>query len=225
MKISNDTLSLLKWMTTLNGGIRIDPGTKIYSKSATGSMLAYAEVKEDFPHAFCTANLQKFLATVSLFDDPEFEFYDKHVVISSTNGKNKSIFYQSKESCVQQPNKTPKPQTEISMEFHLKSDDLQKVFKAASVMNVPEVCFRASGGLITFSALNKAEESTDTYDTIIGECNPDIDLIYYFKKNYFKILTDFSYDVEIYSTGLSKFSATDSPFNRLDVYAVTLQSE
>ena len=223
MKISDNTLNILKWMTTINGGIKIDAGNKIFSKSITNAMVAYVEVDEEFPYAFVTANLQKFLSTVGLFDDPEFEFTEKYVVISSTNGKNKSRFYLSDPSCVNdQTNRLPKPQNEVALSFHIKSDDLQKIFKAASVMNVSELCIRAHEGMIKVSCLKKDEDTTNSFDIIVGECDPELEQTFYFKKNYFKINTEFSYDAEIYSTGLSKFSATDSPFKQFDVYAVTL---
>ena len=221
MQICNNTLMILKWMSTINGGIKVDPGNKLYSKSDIGSMCAVVEVDETFPCAFVTSNLQKFLATVSLFDEPEFEFDDECVRVSSINGKNRMKFYQSQPSVVNQNNKIPRPQTDISLQLHLKSEDLQKIFKAASVMNVADICIRAYGGIITISSLNKNETTTDMMEIIIGECDPELEVTYFFKRSYLKLLTEFSYNVEIYSSGLSKFSATDSPFKQFDIYVVT----
>lgn len=222
MKICNNTLMILKWLSTLNGGIDIEPGNKLYSRSAIGSLCTVVEVEENFTSPFITSDLQRFLATVSLFDEPDFEFDDKSVQVMATNGKSKMTFYQAKKAVVNQPNKVPEPRTNISIKFHLKAEDFQKIFKAASVMNVSDIAVKASNGVITISALNTNTDTTDSMDIIIGEVDdPDFIAVHYFKKSYLKLLTEFSYDVEIYKDGLSKWMAVDSPFKQLDVYVVT----
>ena len=133
MKISTNTLNILKWLSTINSGIKIDVGNKLYSKFEANSMCAMVEVEETFPNQFITANLSKFLALVDLFEDPDFEFTDEYVKISSPNGKNKTHYYQSRPELVTQPNKIPKVQTEIALSFSLSSENLKKIFKACSV--------------------------------------------------------------------------------------------
>lgn len=221
MKISENTLQILKWLSTINSGIKIDVGNKLYSKFEANSMCAMVEVEENFPHEFITANLSKFLAIIDLFEEPDFEFSDEYVLISSNNGKNKVMFYQSRPELVNQPNKVPRVQTEVALEFKLTSDNLKKLFKACSVMNVSDIRLTAKNGIITMSVMNKAVKTGDTFDVIIGECNPDLDLTYFYKKQNLKLIADYSYDVEVYPVGLTKFSCSDSPFKILDVYSVT----
>lgn len=221
MKLSNNTLSVLKWMSTINGGIKIDPGNELYSKSF--GTCVYVQIDEEFPSPFVTTNLQKFLATANLFDEPNFEFSDKSVVISSANGKNVSVFYQSEPACVLQPNRVPKqlPPENIALQFHIKSDDLQKIFKAATVMGAPDIRLKAKDGLIKISCLNKEIDTTDTFDVVIGECDQTQDNEFYFKRNEFKILVEFSYDVVVFDVGFAKFSAIDSPFKQFEIYSST----
>ena len=52
MKISNDTLTILKWLSTINSGIKIDVGNKLFSKFEANSMVAMVEVEEVFPQQF-----------------------------------------------------------------------------------------------------------------------------------------------------------------------------
>ena len=221
MKISTNTLNILKWLSTINSGIKIDVGNKLYSKFEANSMCAMVEVEETFPHQFITANLSKFLAIVELFEDPDFEFTDEYVKISSSNGRNKVLYYQSRPELVTQPNKVPKVQTDISLSFHLSSENLKKLFKACSVMNVSDIKLTAKDGNITMSILNKSVKTGDTFDVVIGECDANIDVSYFYKKQNLKLIADYSYDVEVYPVGLTKFSCPDSPFKTLDVYAVT----
>ena len=44
MKISNNTLNILKWLSTINSGIKIDVGNKLYSKFEANSMCAMVEI-------------------------------------------------------------------------------------------------------------------------------------------------------------------------------------
>ena len=136
MKISEETLKMLKWMTSVNGGIKIDPGNKLYSKSESQAMCCVCEVAEEFPKGFVTTNLAKFLSLVELIEDPEFEFDDKYVTVTSGDGKNKVRFFQSDPALVNQSNKIPKDQKDIAIQFRLKSEDLTKVYDAAKVLNV-----------------------------------------------------------------------------------------
>lgn len=221
MKISTNTLNILKWMSTINSGIKIDVGNKLYSKFEANSMCAMVEVEETFPQQFITANLSKFLASVDLFDDPDFEFTEEYVKISSTNGKNKALFFQSRPELVTQPNKVPKSQTDVALSFHLSSDNLKKIFKACSVMNVSDIKLTAKDGNVTMSVLNKSVKTGDTFDVIIGECAEDVNVSYFYKKQNIKLIPEYSYDVEVYPVGLTKFSCTDSPFKTFDVYSVT----
>ena len=221
MKISANTLSILKWLSTINSGIKIDVGNKLYSKFEANSMCAMVEVDETFPNQFITANLSKFLAIVELFDDPDFEFTDEYVKISSSNGKNKVLYYQSRPELVTQPNKVPKVQTDISLTFHLSSENLKKLFKACSVMNVSDIKLTARDGVITMSILNKSVKTGDTFDVVIGECDADVDVTYFYKKQDLKLISDYSYDVEVYPVGLTKFSGVNTPYKTLDVWSVT----
>lgn len=225
MKISANTLQILKWLSTINNGIKIDPGNKLYSKFEANSMCAMVEVEENFPQTFITANLPRFLAIVDLFDDPEFDFNDDSVIISSSNGKNKVHFYQSREELVTQPNKVPRVQTDISLSFHLSSENIKKIFRACSVMNVSDIKLEAKNGLIVISVMNKSVKTGDTFDITVDECDDSLNCTYYYKKQNLKLISDYAYDVEVYPVGLTKFSCQNSPFKTLDVYSVTVIPE
>ena len=136
MKISENTLKMLKWMTSVNGGIKIDEGNKLYSKSESQAMCCVCEVEETFPKAFVTTNLAKFLSLVELIEDPEFEFEDKYVTVTSGDGKNKVQFYLSDPALVNQSNKIPKDQKDVAIQFHLNSEDLTKVYDAACLIDL-----------------------------------------------------------------------------------------
>lgn len=100
MKISDETLKMLKWMASVNGGIKIDPGNELYSKAESQAMACKCKIAETFDKPFVTTNLAKFLSLVELVDNPDFEFNDDSVIITSGDGKNKVRFLQSNPALV-----------------------------------------------------------------------------------------------------------------------------
>ena len=86
MKISNDTLNILKNFSSINSNILIKPGNTIVTLSPMKNVMAKAVVNEDFDTQIAIWDLNKFLGTVSLYNDPNFEFNDDHVVISNNDG-------------------------------------------------------------------------------------------------------------------------------------------
>ena len=94
MKISNDTLAILKNFASINSNVLIKPGNMVKTISPVKNVLVESHVTEDFPVEFGVWDLNKFLATVNLFTDPIFNFEDKYVTISES-GKTNSLSRQA----------------------------------------------------------------------------------------------------------------------------------
>jgi hypothetical protein len=184
-------------------------------------MCCVCEVEETFPKAFVTTNLAKFLSLVELIEDPEFEFEDKYVTVTSGDGKNKVQFYLSDPALVNQSNKIPKDQKDVAIEFHLNSTDLTKVYDAAKVLNVSDITLNTKAGNIYMTISNRAVSNGDFINIKVGECDPDLEIEFYYRKQNLKLIPNYSYDVTVFSVGLTKFVATDADYNDYRVYVVT----
>lgn len=224
MKISTETLNILKLFSTINGGIKIDAGSEIFTKPETGTMVGHVKVSEEFPKTFITTDLQRFLATVSLFEEPEFEFSDEYVTISSSDGKSNTRFFYCNEALVRQPNKLPKPQPEVAISFELTKDAIQKLFKSLAVIGVNYVKVEAKEGKVIVSATEKNAVTANCFSIELCDCDPSVECVFFFKKNNLKVDTSYDYDVEISTTGLGKFVSKGSPFEELEFYIVTEQN-
>lgn len=224
MKISEATLKMLKWMATVNGGIKIDPGNKLYSKAESQAMACVCEVTENFEQAFVTTNLSKFLSLVELVDDPDFEFSEDSVIITSGDGKNKVRFLQSNPALVNQSNKVPKEQEEVALKFTLKSEDLQKVFNSAKVLCVSDITLHTKEGNIYMTVSNKSmNNSSDYVDIKVGDVeDTNLEVSFAFKKQNLKLIQEYNYEVTVYTVGLARFLADDNcGYTKFDVYVVT----
>ena len=69
MKLSNETLTVLKNFASINQGIQFKKGKQLRTMSGGKSVLARAEIKDEVPEDFCVYDLNQFLSVNSLFKD------------------------------------------------------------------------------------------------------------------------------------------------------------
>ena len=62
MNLSNDTLNVLKNFATINPNLVFKPGQKLKTISESKTILASAEIVEDFPTEFGVYDLNEFLS-------------------------------------------------------------------------------------------------------------------------------------------------------------------
>lgn len=96
MKISKKTIEILKNFSNINQSIFFSWGNIIATKDGGdgirseegGRILATATVEEDFPE-IGIHNLKQFINLLSLFDDPDIDFYDDKNYFTIHEGKKK----------------------------------------------------------------------------------------------------------------------------------------
>ena len=93
MKLSDNTLSLLKNFSTINQSILFKQGSKLRTISVMKNILAEATVDEELPKDFGIYDLNQFLNGLGLHQSPELDFEnDGHVVIKEGKMRSKYFF-------------------------------------------------------------------------------------------------------------------------------------
>jgi hypothetical protein len=137
MKISQQTLSILKNFATINGNILVRAGSNLSTISPQKNILANANVAESFPLEFAIYDLSQFLSAVSLFEDADFDFAEKYVTISSGRRSIK-YFYAEPSMILSAPEKKlVLPSTEV--DFVATAGNISEVLKASAVLQTPEI--------------------------------------------------------------------------------------
>ena len=161
MHISKETLSILKNFRDLNSNIYVVPGNTIKTITPAKNVMAWASVQEQFPVEFGIWDLTSFLGTVSLFDDPEFDFQDKYVTISG--GKSSRVkYYYSDPSLLTVPTKNvnmPDPVVVIDLE----EETFNELKKASSVLGLPDLSFVSNGSEVSAILSDKSNATNNTY--------------------------------------------------------------
>jgi len=201
MKLSKDTLDVLKNFASINSGIEFKKGNTIRTMSGGKTVLAKATLKDDFPQDFCVYDLNQFLSVHSLFDNTEIDFDDSNVIFKS--GKKKTKYRKTaKEMIVTAPEKElTLPSVDIT--FTLTKEDFSDLLKSASVLQSPHIAVESVGDKIVLTAFNAKDDSAHTQSIEVGDGNGNKFKMVFLTDN-LKMISG-SYDVEISAKGLASF--------------------
>jgi len=202
MKLSTETISVLKNFSTINANLMVKAGSSLSTMSAMKNIIAKADVAEEFTTPFAIYDLNEFLSALSLFGKPDLEFDDEFVTITE-EGTSKSLKYWfSDPSVVTTPSKEiSMPSTELT--FPLSSDTLNEITKAAAVIGVPDMALAGGKLMVT----DKKNKTANAYETSLDVGDVSADYKFWFKVENLKLIPG-SYDVEVSSKKISHFTHT-----------------
>lgn len=204
MKISNETIELLKNFSTINQSFLFKPGNTLRTISPMKNIFAEATVAETFPIECAIYELPKFLSVISLFDEPNLEFDEQYVTISSSKNKAQSVryYYAVKTLIIAPPDKSPKIAEEIDT-FDLRADDLNKLLKGSVIMGLPHFVVETKNSVRTVSVMNKSVKGSNNLTIEEGDSEAsNYDVVVNVDK--LKMMSD-AYGVLVGQNGKSKF--------------------
>jgi hypothetical protein len=202
MKLSESTVNLLKNFSSINQSILFKEGNKLRSISVMKNILAEATISEEFPKDFGIYDLNQFLNGLSLHNSPELDFENNQFVVIK-EGKMRSKYFFADASVIVSP-----PEKEITLPtedvcFQLTSQQLEKLKKAASVYQLPDISAIGENGVIKLVARDKKNDTSNDFSIIVGETEDSF--VFNFKEENLKIVPG-TYDVIVSSKLLSKFT-------------------
>lgn len=171
VKLSQETLQVLKIASTINKSLAFKAGSEIKTVSATGSIVMEAAIPETFPADFAVYELPKLLGVLALpaFKDAELVFedgVDTHMLIKA--GKTKIEYYYTPEDFAQHPGKTivlPKVDVEIS----LQRDVLEGFEKAAAALGHKFMKFKVKDKQLFLIATTPEIDTSNDYIVEMGD--------------------------------------------------------
>jgi hypothetical protein len=197
MKLSSETVEVLKNFSTINQNLLIKEGSDIATMSAMKNIVAKATVTEKFPREFAIYDLNEFLALLSLYESPDLDFQDKRVVLSE-NGRSSRYYYANK-------NNVTTPQKDITMpdcevKFAITDKILADIQRGASIIGAPDLVLEDS----KLKATNRKSDEANDYEMPVDIETVDATYQFWFKVDNLKIMPG-SYDVQISSKNISYF--------------------
>jgi hypothetical protein len=205
MKLSEQTVKVLKNYATINQGLVFKKGNVITTMSPQKNILSEAIVTDEFPKEFGIYNLNEFLSVLSMNKDTEVDFGPNSAIFKYDNGR--SIDYRlSEASLIVSPPEKKITLPSVDVKFTWTEDDYAWIQKTAAILGSPNVAVASDGEtvrIITFDASNNAAHTT----SIDLDMAADSKFRLVFKTENLKLIPG-SYDVEISSKGIAHFKNT-----------------
>ena len=200
MKFSNETLTVLKSFTAINKSILLSSGNVLKTITPEKTLIAIADITDEIPSDACIYYLSRFLSILSLYKDPDVEFFDKYFIISEGKRRTKYVFADL--SMIHTP-----PEKEITIPsadvtVSVTEGDLSSVLKAAGVLQFSEIAFVGEGGKCYLKAIDSSNNGADDFGIEIGETADNFQII--IKTDNLKLMP-LDYEVTLCSKGISEF--------------------
>ena len=207
MKLTDNTLTILKNFAGINNSILVKQGTKLRTISVAKNILAEAVIDEEFPRDFAIYDLNQFLNGLSLHQDPEMDFKEESYLSIREGKRRVKYFFADPNVIISPPDKDITLPSE-DVHFQLDSTSLEKLLKAAAVYQLPDFCVVGDGAKVKLVVRDKKNDTSNSYSIEVGET--DKTFTFNFKVENIKIIPG-SYDVLVSQKLLSQF--TNSKYN------------
>ena len=209
MKLSDQTLEVLKNFSDINTNILVKPGSELSTISTMKNILAKATITESFDKQFAVYDLSELLGIVSAIEKPDVDISnEKFMTIGSTGSKSKAKYYYSDESVVTSPQKDV-VMTDADVNFQLKDEILSKLLKMAAIMKLPDLSLVGKKGQDVILKVHDKKNSANSYEEFVGT-EASADFTFNFKIENLKIIPG-DYDVAVSSKSISHFKNKVKP--------------
>jgi hypothetical protein len=202
VKLSKNTFDILKNFASINSNLLVKTGNVIKTLSPMKNIMATATVTEDFDTEFGIWDLNKFLGTITLFDNPELCFSEKYVTIAGKGNASVKYHYSDPSLLMTATQNLNMPEPVV--EFELTQKMFSELQKAASVLQVPDICVRSNNDTLELVVLDKNDKGSNSYSIEIGDNTENNEFTFYFKVENLKILPG-DYTVKITEKIVSEF--------------------
>ena len=204
MKLSENTLSILKNFSSINQSILFKQGNNLRTISVMKNILAEATIEEELPKDFGIYDLNQFLNGIDvLYKSPEFDFQNDGYVVIKEGRMRSKFFFADPNVIVTPPDKEIElPSEDVS--FDLGTEQLNKLLKAANLYQLPDLSVVGEDGVVKLVVRDKKNETSNIFSIIVGETESVF--AFNFKVENIKILPG-TYDVVVSQKLLSRFTS------------------
>lgn len=214
MKITPDSLEILKNFSGINQSILFTTDTLLGTVAESKNVLAQAKITEEFKKEFGIFDLNEFLATLGLFSDPSFELTDSHLTIKDDikGSRSSAKYFFADTSMIPEMPSTEKILKAVKgaeINFELSEDDFNAVLKAAGTFQSKCLIVESDGKKIWISAADPENSTANTYSIEVGKgTGAKFKMI--FKTQNLSMLLKGDYEVKISKLKISQFKNSNT---------------
>jgi hypothetical protein len=207
MKISKQTIEILRNYAAINQNILIKEGNVLTTRTVARNLFASATVDTSFPQDVGIYNLSTFLGVLSLFSDPEIDFGESAMTISQ--GKNKVNYLYAAPAVLDFPDKAIKMPA-VTATFELTEENLKSLLKASAVLSSTDLKISSDGKVITCTVLDPKNSAANTFTVEVGESDREFEV--FIKIENLKMIPA-AYDVSLSEKMIAQFQSKDKSYS------------
>lgn len=216
MKISPQTLTVLKNFQNINKSLLFKKGNEIRTLAEGGTIFAIAKIEEEIPKDAAIYELSKLINSLSLYKEPELIFGDYSFdVVDAERKRSAKITYTDPSMIFAPPYDKNMSIKDIDVQFDLSSEDFSNIVKAGSNLGLKDFVVMADGEKMFVGAMDTLVSSSDRYLIEIGDI--DANFRYVIKFEHLKFINS-GYRITI---GSSKINFE----NELVSYYIALEAK
>ena len=204
MKLSENTLAVLKNFAAINSGVVLNSGKTQKTISPEKSILVEATIDDDIPTQFGIYDLNQFLGNLTTLRNPELTFNKDAVTLD--DGELSFDYRACSANLIITPPEKELVLKSVDVKFSLPNDTLQKLIKVATMNSLPNLSVVGKNGQLLLKIHERANDTSNTGTIKIGEY-AGADFTATFKTENLKLLPD-DYNVELQKNAFAKFVNT-----------------
>lgn len=201
MKLSKETLAILKNFSTINQSILFEEGNVLRTMAPSKAIIAMATITEDIPSTAAIYDLSRFLNVVSAYSEPEVEFSDDYFIVQE--GKKRATYTYSDPGMIVAPKKKSVDFPDADVTATVSAETMESVLRMAGVLNLKDIAFVGNGENLIIRAMDAEGATNDKFDIEIGEISEEFRFV--ISANNFKLVNQ-DYTVDISRKGISRFT-------------------
>jgi hypothetical protein len=216
MKLSSDTISILRNFAQINSSIYFRAGNKICTGSLAETIFGEATVSEAFESDFAIYDLSKFVSALSLHDNPDLNFTNSSYVSFNDGKRMAKYFFADPDVIKYKKEDIVLPSEDVC--FILETKDLEKLLKASNTYRIFDLVVVGDGKDINLVVKDKNNPSSNEFSIVVGEATDVFNLC--FRMENLKLIPG-TYEVTISKDLLARFKST-----KMDLtYYITLETD
>lgn len=167
MKLSENTISVLKNFSSINAGIVLKPGKFQRTMSIDRCVLAEVTLEEEIPTTFGIYDLPQFLGNLSALDNPEIDIQDS--VAKIKDGTVNMNYYSCSPNLIATPPDKNLEMKNADVSFKLTNEALQKLLRLASMNDLPHLTVTGKDGKLTVKAIDRENDTSNSVTIELGD--------------------------------------------------------
>lgn len=177
VKLTEQTLSVLKNFATINSSILIRKGNQIKTISIGENAVAKYVSEEEFPQDFAIYDLTKFLLSVSLFKEPTLEFGNPNYVLITGEGRSLKYYFSDPDITLKSAPEKDIRFPETDLEFKLTHKDIKSFLDVHLIHGIDDLKFSSQENQIVLTACDKEDDTSNCYSQVVsGNSTGDLEV-------------------------------------------------